>query len=177
MGGKLRDRAEERSICLMTTENLADLVRLHASKPITLVELKRAFDTSPFAADGVPDVRAAANERSRRLHLLMFLLETIHRFNRESPDTVVAKPDVLWGALAMGADQAIRGATQADVTESLKLLETLGILAVSNGDGYKSQTTLAGSLQIVGAYGRLASTTGNEDDQLSDLFDGVGLTG
>ena len=178
MGGKLRDRAEERSICLMTTGNLAELIRLHASKPLTLIDLKRAFDTSPFAADGIPDVRAAANERSRRLHLLMFLLETIHRFNRESPDTVMAKPDVLWGAvaMAMGADEAIRGATQADVTESLKLLDALGILTASNGDGYKAQTSLAGALQIVGAYGRLSSL-GGDDEQISVHAEGMSDAG
>ena len=84
----------------LTTEELAELVRLHAEKPVTLIELKHAFAASPHASDGLHNVRSAANERARRMYLLMFLLRKIDEFNRESPDELMVKPDVLWGAAA-----------------------------------------------------------------------------
>ena len=164
-GGALTQRAEDLSVCLMTTEELAELVRLHAEKPVTLIELKHAFAASPHASDGLHNVRSAANERARRMYLLMFLLRKVDEFNRESPDELMVKPDVLWGAAA--GDPDVKGATRSDVANALHLLEALGILAEADGGAYRPQTSLAGALQIVGAYGRLSNTAEDEPGEQS----------
>ena len=152
-GGRLRTHAEEFDACLLTAEELGELVRLHAEQPLSLVELRPLFGSSPLASEALPQVRAAAQERARRLRLLKRLLERIHELNRLQLDEVLAKPDTLFVALV--GDPDMRGATLGDVRSALSLLATLGILTPVNGDGYASATSVSGALSILGAMARV----------------------
>ena len=150
-GGVLRSNAEQFDICLLTTDELSALLRLHQEQPLTLVELREVFATTPLPAKALADVRAAADGRGRNSRLIQFILTKMDELNRTQPDAVTGKTDVLWGAAISSGDQSVAGVTQQDITDTLQLLDRLGIIAKRNGDGYVSQTTIPGSLRMIGA--------------------------
>ncbi len=155
-GGVLRTQAEEFEVALLKAEDLAEIVLVHSHTPVSLAELRTVFATIPDTSPAVAGIRLSANHRERRLRLINYLLRQIDQFNREQEDIVMAKPDMMWAAVAASPDQSIKGTTRDDVVNALHLLETIGVLAKSNGDGYVSQTSLDGAMQMLAAVAALA---------------------
>ena len=152
-GGQLRQHAEEFGVCLLTVAEFAELIRLHVQQPLSLVELQTLFAASPRAAAAMPEIRAWAAQRVRRMRLLLFVLQQIDQFNTVAPDDVIVKAETLWAALLQMNE--LRGITQHDVADALRLLEIVGVIAKSNGDGYVSQTSLPGALAILSALSQV----------------------
>lgn len=165
-GGVLRTQAEEFEVALLKAEDLAEMVLVHSHTPVSLSELRTVFATIPDTSPAIAGIRLSANHRERRLRLIKYLLRQIDQFNREQEDIVMAKPDMMWAAVAASPDQSIKGTTRDDVVDALHLLETIGVLAKSNGDGYVSQTSLDGAMQMLTAVGALAQER-NEGEQLA----------
>lgn len=148
--GRLPERAGEYRTRLLTAEQLAQIVRLHAETPLNLSELRPLFSDAPELDAVIRDLRTAASERARRGRLLRRLLETIDNLNRAQPDAVLAKPDLLLGSMLAQPGEP-KGTTRTEIEAALNLLEATGILRRSNGEGYVSQTTPAGAEQILSA--------------------------
>lgn len=148
--GNLRERAEKHDTRLLTTDQLADVVRTHADSPISLKTLQQVFNASIDAATAVRDVQAASEENNRRRRLPLKLVGIIDQVNRTKTTAVAAKADSLWFALAHASDDD-SSATLEEIEAALALLETLGVLRRSNGEGYVSQTSLSGAEQMLDA--------------------------
>lgn len=148
--GNLRERAEKHDTRLLTTDQLADIVRAHANSPVSLKILQQLFNASIEAATAVRDVQAAAQENNRRRRLPLKLVGIIDQVNRTKTTAVAAKADSLWFALAHASDDD-SSATPEEIEAALALLETHGILRRSNGEGYVSQTSLSGAKQMLDA--------------------------
>ncbi len=154
-GGTLKSHAEEFDACLLRADDLADLVLLHAQHPLSLIELSAVFRSSPDGAAALPGVRAAAQARALRIALLRFLLDRIELFNTQAADTIMAKPEVLWGQVVGAGDQSVQGATMEDVAAALELLATIGALSGSAAEGYVSQTSRDGALRMLAAIAQV----------------------
>ena len=161
-GGQLPQHAEEFSVCLLTVGELAELIELHADQPLSQVVLRSVFASAPRASASLPEVRASAADAKRRVRLLLFVLEQIDHFNTVAPDDVIVKPETLW-ATTLSIDE-LQGVTQLDVANALHLLEIIGAIGKSNGDGYVSQTTKAGALAMLHSLGN-ASRHATEEDK------------
>ena len=148
--GRLPERAREYGTRLLSAEQLAQVVRLHAETPLNLAELRPLFSDAPDLESVIRELRTAASERGRRGRLLRRLLETIDNLNRAQPDAVLAKPDLLLGSMLAQPGEP-QGTTRAEIEAALNLLEATGILRRSNGEGYVSQTTTTGAEQILSA--------------------------
>ena len=148
--GRLPERAREYRTRLLSAEQLAQVVRLHAETPLNLAELRPLFSDAPDLEAVIRELRTAASERARRGRLLRRLLETIDNLNRAQPDSVLAKPDLLLGSMLAQPGEP-QGTTRAEIEAALNLLEAAGILRRSNGEGYVSQTTITGAEQILAA--------------------------
>ena len=155
-GGQLRERAGEFDMGLLTASELADLVAAHADTPIALTDLRPLFASAPTAGAAIPQVKAAARDRARRLRLVVRLLGHIEALNDAQPDLVLAKADTLFASVIAQPDDDMRGTTLDDVRGALALLETIGALRPANGDGYVSQTSLGGALRMLSALGDVA---------------------
>ena len=155
-GGQLRERAGEFDTGLLTASELADLVAAHADTPIALTDLRPLFASAPAAGAAIPQVKAAARDRARRLRLVVRLLGHIEALNDAQPDLVLAKADTLFASVIAQPDDDMRGTTLDDVRGALALLETIGALRPANGDGYVSQTSLGGALRMLSALGDVA---------------------
>lgn len=149
--GNIRERAAKYATRLLTAAQLAQVVRMHAASPLSLKELERLFDASAEIATVLRDLQSASSERARRRRLPLKLMHIIDSFNRTKPAAVLAKPEPLWGILLHTDDADGKGATLEEVEAALSLLETHGILRRSNGEGYVSQTSLAGAKQMLDA--------------------------
>ncbi len=156
-GGALKSRAEEFDACLLRADDLADLVLLHARHPLSLIELSAIFRSSPEGAEALPVVRAAARARALRIALLRFLLDRIELFNTQAADTIMAKPEVLWGQVVGAGDESVQGATMEDVGAALELLTTIGALSGSASEGYVSQTSRDGAMRMLAAIAQVAA--------------------
>ena len=148
--GRLPERAREYRTRLLSAEQLAGVVRLHAETPLNLAELRPLFSDAPDLETVIRELRTAAAERARRGRLLRRLLETIDNLNRAQPDAVLAKPDLLLGSMLAQPGEP-QGTTRTEIEAALNLLEATGILRRSNGEGYVSQTTTTGAEQILSA--------------------------
>ncbi len=164
-GGQLQKRAEDFGVSLLTVDGLIDIIRLHAQHPLTLVELRTVFASAGRSANSIPEVRAAAAQRARRMRLFLFLLKQIDHFNAVAPDDVIVKPETLW-ATTLSEDELV-GVSQLDVADALQLLELIGALGKSNGEGYVSQTSLEGSIQLLGAIARATHESNTKQEPTS----------
>ena len=149
--GNLRERAGRHATRLLATGQLAQIVRTHAASPLSLKDLERLFDATVETTTALRDLETASSERARRRRLPLKLLRIIDSFNRTKPTAVLAKPEPLWGILLHTDDADGKGATLEEVESALALLETLGVLRRSNGEGYVSQTSLNGAKQMLDA--------------------------
>ena len=150
-GGQLRERASEFDTALLTTTELGGLVEMHAATPLALTELRPIFESVPLSRTVLPQIRASARERGRRTHLATRLVQQIDNLNRAQPGVILAKPETLLAAIIAQGDREMSGTTLGEVRKTLALLETVGILGHANGDGYASQTSVAGARQLLGA--------------------------
>ena len=164
-GGQLRERASEFDTALLTASELGGLVEMHAATPLALTELRPIFESVPLSRTVLPQVRASARDRGRRTHLAILLVQHIDNLNRAQPDVILAKPETLLAAIIAQGDREMAGTTLDEVRKTLALLETVGILGHANGDGYASQTSLAGARQLLGALAKPAwpHATGETD--------------
>jgi hypothetical protein len=150
--GYLNTRAEEFKVTLLTVEELAELVQIHDTTPLTLTELRQLFDAIPSARTVLPQLRAAALERRRKRRLLVEIMLQLDHFNRTQPDLVLAKPEPLFASIVASGKNDLRGTTIEEVRRSLLLLETLGVVSPINGDGFVSNTSIAGGLRLLTAF-------------------------
>jgi type III secretion system FlhB-like substrate exporter len=157
-GGQLYVRAQEFQVALLTTDALAEVVRLHGEMPLTLSELKALFLAVPLATEAVPQLRAAARERRRKRLLIERLLTHIDNFNQAQPDIVLAKPETLLASILAERNIDLLGTTLEDVRRTLLLLETTGVISAANGDGYVSETSIAGAHQLLAAFATAGET-------------------
>ena len=155
--GRLPDRAREHRTRLLTTGQLAQVVRVHAASPLSLKELERLFDVAVETATALHDLEIASGERTRRRWLPLELMSIIDSFNRTMPNKVLATPTSLLGSLISnpGGPYATRESVtlelEEEVESALALLETHGALRRSNGEGYVSQTSVSGAKQMLEA--------------------------
>lgn len=150
--GRLRERAAESNICLLTVEELAQLVNMQANTPVSLSDLRPLFAASPLARTALEVVKSAAERRRRRLRLIERVIETIDTYNGLKPDLVLATPETLFGLMLMDADPLLRETTFEEVQQTLALLQALGIVRQQeNGAGCVSTTSLRGAGQILNA--------------------------
>lgn len=154
--GDLQQRAEEFRVSLLATEELEQIVAMHSAAPFTLSELRAVFESVPLGRAALPNLRAAASDRERRMSLPWRILEQIDAFNRMQPDLVLAKPDTLLASVLARGETALLGTTLEDVRKALLLLETIGVLSAVNGSGYTSETSRDGARQALTAFVALA---------------------
>jgi len=76
----------------------------------------------------------------------------LDHFNRTQPDLVLAKPEPLFASIVASGKNDLRGTTIEEVRRSLLLLETLGVVSPINGDGFVSNTSVAGGLRLLTAF-------------------------
>lgn len=150
--GHLSSRAEEFRVALLTVEELVELVQIHDATPLTLTELRQLFDPVPLARAVLPQLRAAGRERQRKRRLLVETRRHLDHFNRTQPDLVLAEPEPLFASILATGEDDLRGTTVEDVRRALSLLETLGIVTAINCDGFVSNTSIAGALQLLAAF-------------------------
>lgn len=160
--GQLPDRATDFSVCLLTTNELAELVRRQAETPVSLTELRPLFAASPLARAALEVVDAAAERRTRRMRLIERILQTIGDYNRLKPDLVLATPETLFGSMLRDFD----GSTSIEeIQQTFALLLALGIVR-REGNGYVSATSLSGAQQMLNALGRLSLAPEREEERL-----------
>lgn len=160
--GQLRDRATDFSVCLLTTDELAELVRRQAETPVSLAELRPLFAASPLARAALEVVYAAAERRTRRMRLIERVLHTISEYNRLKPDLVLATPETLFGSMLRDFD----GNTSIEeIRQTFALLLALGIVR-QEGSGYVSSTSLSGAQEMLSALGRLSLAPEQEEERL-----------
>ena len=106
----------------------------------------------PSAKVAIPQLRAAVRERRRRRLLVFQILAHIDTLNRAQPGIVLAKPETLLASFTNERKPELSGTTLEDVRRALSLLETIGVIAAANGDGYVSQTSMDGALQLLAAF-------------------------
>ncbi len=158
-GGQLIEQAREFQVVLLTTDELASVVRLHADTPLTLTELRTLFAAVPAAKPVLAEIEAAARDRQRFRTLLKRLLVHIDGFNRQQPGLVLAKPDTLFATVLAGHDPDLAGVTMDEVTRALTLLEVVGVLSRVKDGGYVADTSPAGADQLL----RAIATSGRVD--------------
>ena len=163
-GGQLKERATEFDTSLIDAAELGEILRVHAVTPISLTELRPLFESVPLARTRIPQIRAEAQDRARRLRLLTRLLKHMDNLNRAAPDVILAKADTLYASIVTQADEETQGTTRDDVQRALALLETIGAVRQANGDGYVSQTSVEGARQMLAALSALP----NEAPTLAD---------
>lgn len=160
--GQLRSRATDFSVCLLTTNELAELVRRQAETPISLTELRPLFAASPLARAALEIVDAAAERRTRRMRLIERILQTIGDYNWLKPDLVLATPETLFGLMLRDFDGNI---SIEEIQQAFELLLALGIVR-REGNGYVSATSLSGAQQMLNALGRLSLAPEQEEERL-----------
>jgi hypothetical protein len=165
-GGQLLTRAVEFEVALLTIGELGEVVALHGETPLTLAEIRPIFLASPAAKDALPQVRAAARERRRKRLLIVRLLTHIDNFNQAQPDIVLAKPETLLASILGERNPDLLGTTLEDVRRALSLLETIGAISAINGEGYVSDTSIDGALQLLAAFGTPSEAEAGEGGNL-----------
>ncbi len=160
--GQLRDRATDFSVCLLTTNELAELVRRQAETPVSLTELRPLFAASPLARAALEVVDAAAERRTRRMRLIERILHTIGDYNRLKPDLVLATPETLFGLMLRDVSENI---SIEEIEQAFALLLALGTVR-QEGSGYVSSTSLSGAQQMLNALGRLSLAPEQEEERL-----------
>lgn len=160
--GQLRSRATDFSVCLLTTNELAELVRRQAETPISLTELRPLFAASPLARAALEIVDAAAERRTRRMRLIERILQTIGDYNWLKPDLVLATPETLFGLMLRDFDGNI---SIEEIQQAFELLLALGIVR-REGNGYVSATSLSGAQQMLNALGRLSLAPEQKEERL-----------
>lgn len=160
--GQLRSRATDFSVCLLTTNELAELVRRQAETPISLTELRPLFAASPLARAALEIVDAAAERRTRRMRLIERILQTIGDYNWLKPDLVLATPETLFGLMLRDFDGNI---SIEEIQQTFELLLALGIVR-REGNGYVSATSLSGAQQMLNALGRLSLAPEQKEERL-----------
>lgn len=158
VGGQLPKLAREFKVALLTTADLAELVRLHAETPLTLTELRPAFTTDPAAVPGLQTIRTAVRTRRRLYALIPRLLAHIDSFARAQPDLVLAKPDTLLVATLAEHNPQLAGVTLDEIKSALTLLEMLGVISPADG-GYVPETSPIGAHQLLMALGAVAKAS------------------
>jgi hypothetical protein len=152
-GGQLLTRAGEFEVALLTVTELVEIVTIHGGTPLTLGEIRAIFLSTPAAKDALPQIRAAARERRRKRLLIIRLLTHIDNFNQAQPDIVLAKPETLLASILGERNHELLGTTLEDVRRALSLLETIGAISAVNGEGYVSETSTDGALQLLASFG------------------------
>jgi Mrr N-terminal domain/Restriction endonuclease len=150
-GGHLIQRATDFGIVLLSIDELAELLDLHATSPFALTELRSLFESTPVARAVLPRLRAVARDRRRLQSLLVWVLALIDNFNRVQPDLVVAKPETLQALALASSDERLAGTTMGEVSRVLVLLEAAGVLTALPSGGFASATSVAGALQRIGS--------------------------
>jgi hypothetical protein len=93
-GGQLTSRAMEFEVTLLTVDELAQIVELHAEMPLTLTELRPLFAAVPSARPSSPAPRR--NARAPPPSALDRPPAVAHRqLQPRAADFVLAKPDTL----------------------------------------------------------------------------------
>lgn len=170
--GRLRDRATDFEVCLLTTGELGELVRRQADTPVSLTELRPLFAASPLARAAIEIVEAAAERRTRRMRLIERILRTLDDYNRLKPELVLAKPETLFGVMLKDFD----GNTSIEeIQQTLALLLALGVVRQENG-GYVSSTSIEGAQQMLRALGRLSVALGAGDGGVDGGAESVDLS-
>ncbi len=158
--GQLRDRATECNICLLTTNELAELVRRQADTPVSLVELRPLFAASPLARAALDIVGAAAERRTRRMRMIERILRTIDDYHRLKPDLVLATPETLFGLMLRDFDG---NTSLEEIQQAFALLLALGVVRQQD-NGYVLSTSLRGAQQMLSALSRITLAPEQQDE-------------
>lgn len=167
-GGAVTRRAEEHSVTLLTTDQLATVIRLHDETPLTLVELRTLFvlrgDERAFA-----ELVAAGVRMRRRTLLLPKIVEQVRIWNEVQPNQILAHPMTLFTAL-IREDNGLAGLTLDEVNDAVAVLSstTVGILqpVIKDGAiaGYVLTTTPIGASRRIASLGSLPTYSVNSVD-------------
>jgi hypothetical protein len=168
-GGQLLTRAAEFEVALLTVGDLGEIITLHGETPLTLGEIRPIFLSTPATKAALPQIRAAARERRRRRLLIVRLLTHIDNFNQAQPDIVLAKPETLLASILGERNPDLLGTTLEDVRRTLSLLETIGAISAVNGEGYVSETSVEGTLQLLAAFGTPSGADATADGDASSI--------
>jgi hypothetical protein len=141
--GNLRRFAEHYEVTLITTAQLAELLRLHASTPFTLIELRELFAVPGPADAGIAAIREFHRQHRRRWRLLADVIDVV-------TNTVAYPPDVrailiLMSQPRKGKGEAARDLpTPKDVTDAVAFLSStaLAVLAEVPDSGGAYQLTM-----------------------------------
>ena len=158
--GQLRDRATDFNICLLTTNELAELVRRQADTPVSLVELRPLFAASPLARAALDIVGAAAERRTRRMRMIERILRTIDDYHRLKPDLVLATPETLFGLMLRDFDG---NTSLEEIQQAFALLLALGVVRQQD-NGYVLSTSLRGAQQMLSALSRITLAPEQQDE-------------
>ena len=158
--GQLRDRATDFNICLLTTNELSELVRGQADTPVSLVELRPLFAASPLARAALDIVGAAAERRTRRMRMIERILRTIDDYHRLKPDLVLATPETLFGLLLRDFDG---NTSLEEIQQTFALLLALGVVRQQD-NGYVLSTSLRGAQQMLSALSRITLAPEQQDE-------------
>ena len=163
-GGNLLSRAEQFQVTLLTTQQLAALVEIHARIPFTLDELRTAFERgAKLDSAALNELRAVAGQTERSWVLLSSLIEQIDAWSRLKPDLVLAQPMTIFSSLLNTNDERMQGLTLEEVEDGLAVLSSMavGILrrVRNGGEGFVLTTTPAGAHQRLLALARAVSTS------------------
>lgn len=128
-GGNLLKRAEHFGVTLMRGAALAELVRLHAGTPFSLIELRRLFETSGTNDRAMDDLKLVSRTAATQWQLIGEVLDYFH--HREFSDATNA-----WHALSYAKEVQGGQAPLLEAVEAAAALlsnRLLGILRQVNG--------------------------------------------
>lgn len=78
-GGNVEKRANEHGISLLTTDQLANILKAHAQYPVTLLELKDLFSAPGYLTSRVNDLLIQHNARVAFLESFKIIIEEIEK--------------------------------------------------------------------------------------------------
>jgi Mrr N-terminal domain len=155
-GGNLITRAASLRVSLLTTEQLATVVQLHAQAPFSLDDLRHLFEQGALVdSKNLNELRVLNEQIGRRLLLLGLVIDQIAEWSRILPDRVLAQPTALFAALLKPADERLIGLTPEEVEDALLILSSAGVgilrRAVNGAEGYVLTTSASGARRRLNA--------------------------
>jgi len=94
-GGQLQRFAGQYKVTLITTAMVCELLTLHHSVPLSLVELKELFSASGLADSGMQALRERRKQHLRHWRLVADIIDTIERFETKMPGGFAPTADIL----------------------------------------------------------------------------------
>jgi len=176
-GGQLQKFADQYNVTLLTTGMLCEVLRLHATTPLTLLELRDLFSIHGRADQAVHALRQRNAQQLRHWHLIAEIVDSMEVFEAKLPGGFAPTVDQLHFLLTTQSVTLGQPATnmpsRQDVADAVSYLSSRAVQVLAEVQGsnghYQLAMSSATARKHMLALARLLDETAHTATQVSAL--------